>query len=135
MFAVGSVVKGDILFRLQGDGTLFAVQGTAGDRNVTFTPDHCHAVARAEGAAGADFALGLLDAMAFGFALAFVFAVPVLRAGTRVFNGHVLRADANTPLFAVNLHTFGQQAVARHRGDARRRRACLMSAALPGGRC
>lgn len=46
MFAVGSVVKGDILFRLQGDGTLFAVQGTAGDRNVTFTPDHCHAVAR-----------------------------------------------------------------------------------------
>ncbi len=115
MFAVGSVVKGDILFRLQGVAPVRCA-GTAGDRNVTFTPDHCHAVARAEGAAGADFALSLLDAMAFGFALAFVFAVwSCVRV--RASNGHVLRADIARPSCCQSAH-FGQQAVARHRGDA-----------------
>ena len=82
MFAVGGVVKDHILFACRAMA-LVTAQGTAGDRNVTFTPDHCHAVARAESAAGADFTFGLLFAMAACSALAFVFTVLVLRAGAR----------------------------------------------------
>ena len=130
MLAVGGVVKGHIVFRLQGDGALVAVQGAAGDRDVAFTPDHGHTLAPAEGAAGADFALGLLFAMALGFAFALVFAVQILRAAARVFNGHVPRADANTPLFTVNLRAFGQQAVARHQGDALVSAECAYCQAL-----
>ncbi len=116
--ALGGRIEGDILFCLQGDGTLVTVKGAAGDRDIALTPDNRDALLTAEGAAGADFALGLFDAMAFGFALVFVFAVQILRAAARVFNGHVLRAGANTPLFALNLRAFRQQLVTRHQSDA-----------------
>lgn len=117
MFAVGSVVKGDILFRLQGDGTcslcrVLPVTVTSPSRPTTVTPSRALKVLPV-----------LISRSVCSMRWLLVcprvcFAVLVLRAGTRVFNGHVLRADANTPLFAVNLHTFGQQAVARHQGDA-----------------
>ena len=97
MFAVGSVVKGDILFACRAMAPcslcrVLPVTVTSPSRPTTVTPSRALKVLPVLISRSV-----LLDAMAFGFALAFVFAVPVLRAGTRVFNGHVLRADANTP--------------------------------------